>query len=94
MDILNRVLALIQAELGADVFTDAKREHFERQFRFEYGAEAHYVASLRAFEVSQRHAEVKRLIDIGLSDAEIAERIGIARGHAWRLRQKLSPVSA
>jgi DNA-binding NarL/FixJ family response regulator len=91
MDILNRVLSIIQAELGDDIFTEAKRAHFERQFRFEYGAEAHYIASLRAFEVAERQREVGRLIGLGLSDRQISDRLGISRWHACRLRQKLSP---
>ncbi len=87
MDILNRVLSTIQQELGADIFTDERREYYERQFRFEYGAEAHYVASLRAFEVQKRHAEVRRLIGQGLGNSEIAERLGITRQQVWNIRQ-------
>lgn len=87
MDILAHVLATIQNELGADIFTEEKREVFERQFRFEYGAEAHYVASVRAFEVTRRHAEVRRLIGLGLGNTEIATRTGLTRQQVWNIRQ-------
>lgn len=87
MDILDRALSLIQSELGADVFTEEKRAFFERQFRFEYGAESHYIASVRAFDVSQRHAEVRRLAEQGLGNTAIAERTGIDRSTVWRIRQ-------
>lgn len=87
MDILDRALSLIQAELGTDIFTEEKRAFFERQFRFEYGAESHYIASVRAFDVSQRHAEVRRLADQGLGNPEIAARTGLTRQQVWNIRQ-------
>lgn len=85
MDILNRVLEIIQAELGSDIFTDARREEFERQFRFEYGAESHYVASLRAFEIQKRHDEIRRLNRLGMTNSAIAERLGMTRQQVWNV---------
>ncbi len=87
MDILDRALSLIQSELGADVFTEEKVVHVKRLLRFEYGAESHYIASVRAFDVSQRHAEVRRLAEQGLGNTAIAERTGIDRSTVWRIRQ-------
>ena len=83
MDILERILTVIQTELGPDIFTEAKRELFERQFRFEYGASEHYVASLRAMEVAEKHQEVRRLIRSRLTNSEIAERVGYASQSAF-----------
>lgn len=94
MDILNNLLDVIQAELGADIFTDEKRDHFERQFRFDYGASEHYVASLRAMEVAQKHQDVRRLIRQGLTNPEIAERVGLTRQQVWNIRQTMTVASS
>lgn len=91
MDILDRVLSLIQAELGPDIFTDARRLDFERNFRFEFGAESHYVASVRAFDVQRRHAEVRRLAGMGIGNSEIAERLGITRQQVWNITSSDQP---
>jgi len=90
MDILNKALDLIQAELGADIFTDEKRDHFERQFRFDHGGDRHYVASVRAMEVTQKHQEVRRLIRQGIGNTAIAERIGLTRQQVWNIRQEMT----
>lgn len=87
MDILNNLLTVIQNELGADIFTEEKREHFERQFRFEHGGSEHYIGSARAYETARRHKEVRRLAELGLKNPEIAERMGITRQQVWSIRQ-------
>lgn len=89
MDILDRLLTRIEKALGPEVFTEELAEAIERQFRHDFGAEAHYIASLRAYEMDCMHREVLRLINSGLQDSDIAERIGITRQHAWRLRRRL-----
>lgn len=90
MDILDKILDKIQSALGPDVFTQELAESLERQFRFDYGGNETYIASLRAMEVSQRHCEVRRLIRSGLSNAEISERCGISKKHAWTIRQSMT----
>jgi len=89
MDILDRLLTRIEKALGPDVFTQDVAESIEQQFRHDYGAEAHYIASLHAYETERRHIEALRLLNAGLTDAELSERIGISRQHANRLRKKL-----
>lgn len=87
MDIISRII---------DDFCDAfaippeEAKAIEKKYRQQEGGDSHYIASLRSMEVAERHDEVKRLIGQGLTDAQIAERMGMARGHAWRLRQRLS----
>jgi len=90
MDILNKALDLIQSELGDDIFTDEKRELFERQFRFDHGGDRHYIASANAMAVTQKHQEVRRLIRQGLGNTAISERIGITRQQVWNIRQGMT----
>lgn len=94
MDILNKALDLIQAELGADIFTDEKREHFERQFRFNHGGDRHYVASVRAMEVANKHQEVRRMIRQGIGNTAIAERVGLTRQQVWNIRQEMTVTTS
>lgn len=90
MDILDRILIRIEKALGSDVFTPDLAESIERQFRFDYGAESHYIASLRAFEVERRQAEVKKLIASGMQNSDIAERVGLTRQQVWNIRQAMT----
>lgn len=86
MDILDRLLDAVQKKLGPEVFTQELAESIERQFRHDYGAEAHYVASLRSFEIEKRHAEVRRMSANGLKDAQISEVMGISLSQVWKIR--------
>lgn len=90
MDILNKALDLIQAELGADIFSDEKRDWFERNFRLAHGGDRYYIASIRAFEVANKHAEVRRLIRQGLGNSIIAERAGLTRQQVWNIRHDMT----
>lgn len=90
MDILNKALDLIQAELGADIFSDEKRDWFERNFRLAHGGDRYYIASIRAFEVANKHAEVRRLIRQGLGNSIIAERVGLTRQQVWNIRHDMT----
>lgn len=90
MDILDRLLTRIENALGPDVFTPDLAESLEQQFRHDYGAEAHYIASLRAFECEKRQREVRRLIRSGLQNPEIAERTGLTRQQVWNIRQTIT----
>lgn len=94
MDIINKALDLIQAELGADIFTDEKRDWFELNFRLAHGGDRHYVASVRAFEVAQKHAEVRRLIRQGIGNSAIAERVGLTRQQVWNIRQEMTVTTS
>lgn len=89
MDILDRLLTRIEKALGPDVFTQDLVESLERQFRHDYGASDHYIASLHAYETERFHCRVLQMLNDGLTDADIAERTGITRQHAWRLRKRL-----
>lgn len=90
MDILDRLLDAVQKKLGPEVFTQELAESIERQFRHDYGAEAHYVASLRAFEVEKRNAEIKRLKKLGVSCSDIAARFGVSKKHVWKVSGNVS----
>jgi len=87
MDILDRFALHVQAVLGADVFTEETLARVVHEARLKEGAESHYVASVRAFDVSQRHAKVRRLAEQGLGNTAIAERTGFDRSTVWRIRQ-------
>ncbi len=90
MDILSKALDLIQAELGADIFTDEKREFFEQQFRFSHCGDRHYIASSNAIATAKKHCEVRRLIRQGLENTAIAERVGLSRQQVWNIRQGMT----
>lgn len=94
MDILNKALDIIQAELGADIFTDEKRDWFELNFRAQVGGDRHYIASARAFEITRKHTEVRRLIRAGLGNSVIAERVGLTRQQIWNIRQEMTSSPA
>lgn len=83
MDILDRLLDAVQKKLGPEVFTQELAESIERQFRHDYGAEAHWVASLRACNVEKKRSEIKKLSAQGLSNSEIAEKLGVTRQLVW-----------
>lgn len=83
MDILDKILDAVEKKLGSDVFTQELAESIERQFRHDYGAEAHYVASLHAMHVEKRRQEIKRLHAQGIGNSEIAMRLGVTRQHVW-----------
>ena len=85
MDILDRLLDAVQKKLGPEVFTQDLAESIERQFRHDYGADTHYVASLKAFETEKRHAEIKRLKQQGVPIPDIARRMGMSRMQVWRI---------
>jgi len=90
MDILNKALDIIQAELGFDVFTDEKREWFERHFRMENGGQTYHLGTVHALNVAERHREARRLIRQGLENTLIAERVGLTRQQVWNIRSEMT----
>ena len=90
MDILDHIADYIKAELGADIFTDARREEFIVQFRMEYGKDRHYVYSLDGFLHERRVREVFTAFRSGLTPREISERIGVSKR---RVNQILATVA-
>lgn len=90
MDILDRFLIRVEQLLGPEVFKPEMAEAIEMQFRHDYGADSHYIASLRAFECEKRHKEVRRLIRNGMQNTDIAERTGLTRQQVWNIRQGMT----
>ncbi len=90
MDILDHIADYIKAELGADIFTDARREDFIVQFRMQYGKDRHYVYSLDSKQHLERVRAVFVCLRDGLTTREISERIGISKR---RVNQILATVT-
>lgn len=88
MDILTRILEAVRNHMGADTFTEDIAITIETSIRAEYGGDDHYLASLRASETQRRHALVKKLADSGMSNPEIAERLGMTRQGVWVILRK------
>lgn len=89
MDILDHIADYIKAELGADIFTDARREDFLVNFRLQYGKDRHYVYSLDGFLHERRVREVFTAFRAGLTPREISERVGVSKR---RVNQILATV--
>jgi len=79
MDILDHIADYIKAELGADIFTDAKREEFIVNFRLQYGKDRHYVYSLESKQHVERVSAVFACLRAGLTPREAGERLGISK---------------
>lgn len=79
MDILDHIADYIKAELGADIFTDARRETFLVNFRMQYGKDRHYVYSLAAMTETERMRQIFAAFRQGLSTREISERVGVSQ---------------
>jgi hypothetical protein len=79
MDILDHIADYIKAELGDDIFTDARRDAFLVNFRMEYGKDRHYVYSLSAKVESDRMRMIFAAFREGLSTRAIAERVGVSQ---------------
>lgn len=79
MDILDHIAEYIKAELGADIFTESRRETFLVNFRLQYGKDRHYVYSLAAKTETDRVRLIFHAFREGLSTREIAERVGVSQ---------------
>ena len=79
MDILDHIADYIKAELGADIFTDARREDFLVQFRLQYGKDRHYVYSLDSQQHVERVRAVFAAFRSGLTPREISQRVGLSQ---------------
>jgi hypothetical protein len=89
MDILDHIADYIRAELGDDIFTEARRDDFLVQFRLQYGKDRHYVYSLAAKAETDRVRAIFSGLRAGLSSREIAARVGITQR---RVNQILATV--
>lgn len=78
MDILDHIADYIRAELGADIFTEARRADFMAQFRLEYGKDRHYVYSLAAQHQAERTRRIFAAFRKGMLPRDIAGEIGIS----------------
>lgn len=88
MDILTRFLDIVRRQVGAETFTEDLALEIEKNIRGEFGGDDHYVASLRASETQRRHALVQKLSRDGMSNPEIAERLGMTRQGVWAILNK------
>ena len=90
MDILDHIADYIRAELGDDIFTDARRADFLLNFRTDYGKDRPYIYSLAAITYgpllglfalheAERVKRVMAAFKSQLTTREIAEREGISQ---------------
>lgn len=79
MDILERTLLMVQAELGPEIFSDEKRLRLSLQIRRGEGGDRHYVASAAALNCQIHKRDVFNAFREGVSVREIASRVGISR---------------
>jgi DNA-binding NarL/FixJ family response regulator len=76
MDILALTFDLVAAEMNIP------RENFqplERKLRQERGGDRHYIASVDAMEVQERHAAIWAAFRKGQTPREIAECLGLSQ---------------
>lgn len=85
MDILDHIADYIRAELGDDIFTDARRADFLLNFRTGYGKDRPYIYSLAAMHETERVKRVMAAFKSQLTTREIAERLGISQRTVQRI---------
>ena len=85
MDILDHIADYIRAELGDDIFTDARRADFLLNFRTDYGKDRPYIYSLAAMHETERVKRVMAAFKSQLTTREIAERLGISQRTVQRI---------
>jgi DNA-binding NarL/FixJ family response regulator len=79
MDILERTLLMVQAELGPEIFSDEKRLRLSLQIRRDEGGDRHYVASAAALDCQIHKKQVFHALREGMSVRQIAAQVGISR---------------
>lgn len=88
MDVLTFMIDTLRAELGEDIFTDARRARFELAIRQQVGNESHYIASAAALQRIERNAAIVRHLMAGNSVATAAERFGLTDRQIRSVRQQ------
>ena len=79
MDILERALLMVQAELGPEIFSDENRLRISLKIRRVEGSDRHYIASAAALDSQIHKKAVFKAFKEGVSVREIAAREGLSR---------------
>lgn len=86
MDLLTRLIAHIEAELGPDIWTEERRASFERAVRIQESGREHYIATPAAMDRAARNKHIRTLYHRdGVTIPQIAERTGLTRQQVWAI---------